>query len=399
MTALTIDGCPFDPLLAEWRVRTPTTKVLFDFRLPSASAGMIADLRGAIAYLLVRRTPEQVHGFLSRCRVLARHAAACRGGPIRAFDLRDFEEFRRSLDVRQLYLAAHMLTALKHLDAAGFAGIAEDLRRELPTMRVSYPRLTSPARTACRRSGPLSPTEMAAVTAALEKAWAEGRLAVADFALCMLALALRPRPGQAALLKVGDLFPPASGRSAGMLRMPVIKIRRRGAPAPRADVRCLHPDVADALAAQCRVAVAWGGARGIAPADCPMFPPDPEAGRRDDGPELPWIVGHSTAGAIARRITRTFASLDLSAVRKRPDERRILATRLRRSLATSARSAGCTFEQIGHLLGHSGRATAAVYTGPSVGVIERVERAVDFRPLAQLYRRELEAAAQEGNKS
>ena len=392
MSAQTIDGCRFDPELPVWRVRTPTARLLFDFELPHISPGMRDDLRRALRRLLVQTRPEMVLKVLSGFRVLAKHAATRKGKAVEVICIGDFEAYRRSLDGSEHHLAASTLECLKALDSAAFGHLSQDLKQELSSIYVAVPARSSPARMACPRSGALSRNELAVALAALRRAWAASDISAFNYALCMLALAVACRPGQAALLKVGDLIVSSAGGFSMDVTMPLIKLRRRAGPAPRARARRLHEDVATALAVQRTAAIAWGKARGVAAAECPLFFEAPRGPRRTDWPQLPWMIGHSSGAAIGGRIVRTFSALDLSAMRARHDERTITATRLRRSIATDARSAGRTFEQIGQLLWQTGSTAAAIYTGPSVGLIERVEKAVDFKPLSDLYRRELEAA-------
>jgi len=107
---------------------------------------------------------------------------------------------------------------------------------------------------------------------------------------------------------------------------------------------------------------------------------------------LPWTIGHASGASISVRITTIFHELELSSFRVAEEERTITATRLRRSVATIGRGKGLSYKQIGNLMGHHGPSAAHIYSGPDVGVIKRIEAAIDFKAVADLYTRELAEA-------
>ena len=105
--------------------------------------------RAAVGCELLVDRPELAHESLKSCRVLLRHAAARKGGPIDVFDLADFQAYRRSLPARQLDLAVKVLDSLRRLAAHDFDRLAADLRLDLWNLQVVVLPKSSPANLAC----------------------------------------------------------------------------------------------------------------------------------------------------------------------------------------------------------------------------------------------------------
>ena len=231
----------------------------------------------------------------------------------------------------------------------------------------------------------------------LQAAHERGEVRLDDFALALLTIGLAPRPGQSALLKVSDLSISAGpgGEDLFAITMPVIKVIRSHEPPAREKPQRLHHRLGGLLALQCAAARCWAAAKNMVADDAPMFPYHWQSAKYSD---LPWTVGHASGPALSARLTGMFERLDLSSMRADEAERGITATRIRRSLASIARGKGRSHAQVGRLLGHHGPWAAHVYCTPGVEVIRAVERAIDFRPVAELYLRELETARQEGRR-
>lgn len=387
----TIDGCTFDASGTTWRVRTPSERLLFNFTLPEADESMRRWIRETTAARMRTEAPETVHAGLNGCRVLLRFAAALDGsGGIGRFTLAQFEAYRAGLPATQLCLAKDLLETLRKMDRLGdrlgLAGLDDEFREQLPLLSVRTLPRVSAVKTMCPKKGALSEAELGKALRALRAAYELGGISLQNFSLAIMTIGLVPRPAQSAQLKVGDLIVTTGpdGSKACVLIVPRVKHRRHGRTVRRVTERPLVPSIGAILERQCAAAVLWGAKRGIAASECPMFPVADTRHRGIAWPELPGTARHSGGSDISARLVATFANLRLVSSRIEGHQS-VSATRLRRTLASIARGRGRSYGDVGQLLGHLNGATAHVYVEGTVGMIERVEAAVDVRPLAVMF--------------
>jgi hypothetical protein len=235
----------------------------------------------------------------------------------------------------------------------------------------------------CPFRGPLTALEDEAYQAALNSAYADGRLSDEEFFASWLSRALGQRPSQTAALKVCDLMVEtlADGSRGYMIQVPRVKQRTITHPRAAVKVRPLIQQIGAPLHAYVQAIVERFQRRLADPTQAPIFPrPKQLAGQNDtylwhrSGAEMAaMLIGVSKK--IGARSERTGKPLHIT------------PSRLRRTVGTRAAQEGHGELIIAEILDHSNATSARFYVEAVPEIVARIDAATAhaMAPLARAF--------------
>jgi integrase len=231
-------------------------------------------------------------------------------------------------------------------------------------------------------SGPFSDTELQAIQASLDDAFAIGEIEEDAYLLGWLFMTLGQRPVQYAALKVCDVITQSlnDGNKAYILRVPRAK-QRHQSPRTTFKERPLISQIGAPLSLYARKIQAYFQEILSDPSQAPLFP-QKRAARIAPGFDF-----HRTAGSLGVILAQTLSKLNVVSERT-GEQLHITPTRFRRTFGTRAAQEGHGELVIAELLDHSDTQNVGVYVGCVPEIAARIDRAVaiELAPLAQAFK-------------
>jgi len=234
--------------------------------------------------------------------------------------------------------------------------------------------------------GPLTDVERSAVQAALNDAFAAGKLPLDDYLLVWLCLLLGQRNIQFAMLKVCDIREIAKndGSIEYVLRVPRVKQESAETRREQFKERLIAPSIGKMLMAYANSVRAQFEDEAEFSDDSSQAPLFPQRGTtRSDRPGFHYHVSPHEVGG---RVTSIFEALQVYSERT-GEPIKVTSKRLRHTVATSAAREGHGELIIAELLDHSDTQNVGVYVKATPEIVERIDRAVALRiaPLAHAF--------------
>lgn len=308
------------------------------------------------------------------------------GRSLDSIALTDVVRFGEGLGARQLYQLRRLKEHLLLWMELGIPGLDQDLRDALPRLSTERHEIGKAVRTMATDSGPLTDLEYEAITSAIRREFANGRLSLGNYTLMTLAPTLGARPQQLATMKCKDFIetPRQEGGSVFILQVTRLKQGKGIRPRTLFRARELSAGVGALVRSQCQAAAQWAAKHGVAAGEAPIFP-SPQVSK-SNGMAGIGLLGHFAGRGISDKLSRLLHGLQVISDRTgQPLE--LAPIRLRRTLGTRAAAEGCSASVIADLMDHSWIDSSLVYIETRPTMIERIDKALALQiaPLAQAF--------------
>ncbi|MPR12868.1 site-specific integrase [Microvirga tunisiensis] len=388
----TIDGATFDPSLLVWRLVGAIKPRKFDFlSIPFVTEELRIAIRDACASLLLSASPDRVWMILSSLRSFFKFSISqCHtSAPIENITLAGFMNYATSIPLRKRHKLARFRESLLSLRSVGFPHLQDDLVATLSELKIPEHDKGSAVSTMDPTKGPLTDLEYDALIAAIQDAFAQNQMNLADYVLIMLGITLGARPTQLAMVKVKDLQVGVkpSGDKFYVLRITRLKQGKGVRPRTYFRDRALAADFGAIVERQCKASRTWASERGLNEDEAPLFPSNHYFDRPSEYTSVaPRYEYHRGGAIIGERISRTLSKLRVVSERT-GKPMRIFQARIRRTFGTRLAAEGYDLDVISELMDHSHSKSSHVYIETRPELIERVDRALALKmaPMAQAF--------------
>lgn len=383
-----LSGAVFDPSAKRWAFHDGLHSISVNFERLSecATDELIAATKFPLIWYAENSQATTVVSLFDHLRRLLESMSAAQGQPVSVIDAPLLANFRASLTWDTEWKLGALSAFLKKWDSLGVPGVTDAAVRFLKSIRLKGSRKGAAVLTMDPLKGPLTDIERSATQAALNDAFAAGKIALDDYLLTWLCLLLGQRNIQFAMLKVCDVkdIAKADGSHEYVLRVPRAKQGSAEARREQFKERLITPSIGKMLigyADSVRKRFGRDGKFSVAPSQAPLFPQ-----RSATKKPRPGFHYHTSPGEIGNRIRSVFEALQVYSERT-GEPIKVTSKRLRHTVATSAAREGHGELIIAELLDHSDTQNVGVYVMATPEIVERIDRAVALRiaPLAHAF--------------
>lgn len=380
-TARTRSGVEFAPEEVHWCFRDGTTRVSINFALlPEACAPLLLGLKRTLLWFLENRAPGSSNHNYTEFVWLARMLDDGSVAVIERIRPEDIVSIKLSSEKAEHRLAS-VRAFLGKWSELGAPGVEEDVACVLERMSLKQNPVGVAVATLDPKKGPLTDLEFEAIQAALNNAYAKGKIDTECLLLCYLLMALGARPVQLAALKCSDLIVPGNPDGDYVLRVPRAKQREQP---ERGEFkwRKLTRQLGERLAAHVQTLQAEFADRLQDAREAPLFP----LRHRADNTDAPGFEYHATPNHLSKRVAAVFTGLCVPSERL---EGPIPASpiRFRRTFATRAAEEGWPLLVIAELMDHAHTRHVEVYAGLTSRIRAKFSRkiAMEMAPIAMAF--------------
>jgi integrase len=378
------EGTVFDATADIWSFRDGTVTVHIDFtRLTALPAELRYAAKRTMLLLVEKGSPRSLDSYFhALVDFMTFWEFGARQTPpvIRGVDYLNYRATKRGAK-----RASHLKTLLRKWHGLGVPGLEPELLSVLKrTKNKPHPKGVAVA-TMDPVKGPFTDIEFQAVQAALNDAYALGKIETSDFVLAWLFMALGSRPTQFAAMKVRD-FHVRQVDGAIDYSIDVPRAKKKSKPT-RGELRNrpLNRHVGE-LVGRYAEAVRTAFIDLLPdPLDAPMFPA--LSARKA------WSAGfehHPTPQSVGGRLTYAVSALRVQSERTGA-AMRINAQRFRRTFGTRAAQEGHGVLVLAELLDHEDTQNVRVYVETRPDIAQRIDKAValELAPIAQAFKGKL----------
>lgn len=379
--ARTKTGVEFDPLSDIWAYQDGLTRVSLDFKnISGLSAALLNSAKSTLRWFAENRSPDHLENLFTRLQHFTR--TCCRPeAPHDSIAAADILNYKSCLESANAWYVGTLAGLLKKWHRLGYPGVDGDVLQLFEQLRTKGNAKGVAVLTMDPEEGPYTTIEVEGLQAALNAAFANGRIETADYVMAWLYLLLGQRNKQYAALKVCDvrITSDADGNTTYSIMMPRAK---KGTVSVRDGMleRPLIEQFGEILVGYAKqVERAFSGILDD-PRQAPLFPSS-EGTWEAAGYEY-----HQPAADMGSRLKRTLERLSVHSERT-GKVIKVSARRFRRTIGTRAAEEGYSPLVIAGLLDHADTQNVGVYTANSPAIIERIDRAIamDMAPLAQAF--------------
>lgn len=395
-TVRTKSGVGFDPSVDRWAYKDEVIDVSMNFaRLRKGLSDELVDsAKAALCWFAVNRSPGYLLSLFDRFVHFVSNSSRANGILFR-ITAADFLNYKAQLDESNEWYLGKLAALLKKWHGLGYPGVDADVLQLLKQLRIKGSIKGVAVLTMDPEQGPYTQIEMEGLQAALNGAYAEGRVDTADYVMAWLYMLLGQRNKQYAALKVCDVH--VKSDTGGLLRysvmMPSAK-KRTASPRDRMLERPLVEQFGEVLVEYARRVRQCFENVMTDPLQAPLFPAR-TAERSSREYEF-----HRTAGDMGGRLKRVLEALSVHSERTGRTIN-VNALRFRRTIGTRAAEEGHGPLVIARLLDHADITYVGVYAANSPAIIDRIDRAIamEMAPLAQAFAGTLVDGSAEGTSS
>ncbi|MBO9184571.1 site-specific integrase [Rhizobium sp. L80/93] len=372
-TAVTKDGHVFAPQSDVWPLRAlAANSMAFDFaKFVWISERMKHKLKLGLCWHLEHFSFSHAMNLYHRIgsfydAVLARKGTICD-----AIELRDILNYRATLNDQTQWKLGVLRILLENIEDFGYGFCSPEVRDYLREATIKGNVKGTSIRTRDPNEGAFSDSELMSIQAAINDAYAEGRIKLYTYAAVWLFLGYGPRPIQIAALKESDLIVAENGDvRAYALRMPRAKQRGQD-PRTSFKTRYCSKQIGMLLEEVIQANREKRTRLGLLGEDWPVFM------AKKDG-ELPGLQFHMSSQQIGYLLKDAAA---------RVIGLKTNAKRFRITLAQRAVDDGKDKHTVAELLDHSDTQNVGVYYEASPAVVPRLDRhlAMELAPIAQAF--------------
>lgn len=375
---VTKSGVQFDATADIWEYQDGVNNTYLDFtKLTNSSKSFREYAKRVLSWYAENRSPDHLKNMFQRLQ----HFLRASNHEISSISAVDLLNYRAGLNESTAWYLGNLAGLLKKWKKFGYPGVDDDAELLLKQLRFKGNAKGVAVLTWDVNDGPFTHIETEALHAALNNAYANGTVSMADYVLAWLCILLGQRNKQLSALKVCDvqLKWDEHGTPKYSILMPSAK-KRTLTPRERLVERPLNEHFGEILIEYADTVRAKFKSMLPDPNQAPLFPVSRIA-RGSSGFEF-----HRTAVDIGQITTRLFESLGVISERtgKAMD---ISAVRFRRTIGTRAAEEGFGPLVIAALLDQADTQNVGVYSANSPEIIERIDRAIamEMAPLAQAF--------------
>ncbi len=384
----TLSGATFDPCARRWSFHDGLQAISINFeRLSECATDEFVDrMKAPLIWYAENTEGTTVHAVFDNIRRVLEPMAVAQARPVSVIDASLLANFRATLTSDTEWRLGALSAFIKKWHSLGVPGVTDDAVRFLKDIRLKGNRKGVAVLTMDPLVGPLTNVERSAVQAALNDAFAAGKVTLDEYLLAWLCLLLGQRNIQFALLKVCDISEvvKSDGSREYVLRVP--RVKQEGAAARREQFkeRLITPSIGKMLLAYAdSVRERFDSEAEFPddPAQAPLFPQ--KGATKMDRPDFHY---HTSPMALGVRISSIFEALQVYSERT-GEPIKVTSKRLRHTVATSAAREGHGELIIAELLDHSDTQNVGVYVKATPEIVERIDRALALRmaPLAHAF--------------
>lgn len=377
----TQSGATFDPSAARWSYRDGVTNVSLDFdALEGATEEFVRASKAVLAWYAENRSPDHLSNMFQRLKHFAK-ARASHAQTLTSIGADDLINYRASLDETNAWYLSTFAGLLRRWHRLGYAGVDDDAVLLLKQLRLHGNRKGEAVLTMDPNEGPFTYLELEGLQAALNAAYAEGRVNTEQFVLAWLYMLLGQRNTQHAVLKVCDvrLVRNEDGEPTYSIMMPRAKQRHRDLRDEFTERPLIEQfgeilyEYAERLRQEFATALPDAG-------EAPLFPSRASTRWSDD------YKFHQSSSELGQILKAVLESLEVVSERT-AQKLKILPVRFRRTIGTRAAEEGYGPLVIAKLLDHTDTQNVMVYSANSPAIIDRIDRSVamGMAPLAQAF--------------
>lgn len=382
----TLSGAVFDPHMRRWAFHDGLNPISVNFgRLSECATGQLIEaLKFPMVWYAENTEGTTLLALFDHLRKLLEDSTGDQGRPVSVIDAAVLITYRASLTSETEWRLGALSAFLKKWNALGIPGVTDDAVRFLRSIRLKGNRKGTAVLTMDPLTGPLTDLERSAVQAALNEAFAAGKVPLDDYLLVWLCLLLGQRNIQFAMLKVCDVreVVKADGSREYVLRVPRVKQESIAVRREQFKERLITPSIGKMLLAYASgVRERHEDLYAEDPSQAPLFPQ-----RMKTRGVRPAFHNHTTPVEIGNRITSIFKALQVYSERT-GKQIKVTSKRLRHTVATFAAREGHGELIIAELLDHTDTQNVGVYVKATPEIVERIDRAVALRmaPLAHAF--------------
>lgn len=380
-TVTTQNGAVFDPRQPRWSYRDGAVSVNIDFSsITGVTRKFLLNMKLVIIWYVENKSPAHARGMFLHMKKFLKIIS--RDTIVSEITDTDIMNYRAQLDANSYWYLASFAGFLKKWHSLGLPGITKDTIDFLNDIRLKGNLKGEAVLTMDPVMGPFTNIERDALCFALNNAYANDNINIADYLLCLLTALLGQRPVQYSYLKVCDIQ--AEQRDDGsftcILRIPRAKQRGQRLRSVFRE-RALIPQIGNLLVEYSEMVKMHFIGHLKDPQQAPLFPDIRKKARYFEGLQF-----HQTAGSIHSRVVSIFNKLNVTSERT-GELIHISPIRFRRTVGTQAAAEGHGELIIAELLDHSDTQNVGVYVAATPEIVERIDRAVAARlaPLAQAF--------------
>lgn len=378
----TKNGVEFDASADHWAYEDEVEDVSIDFAKlrQGLSSELVESAKATLRWYAENASPAYVKNLFNRFLHFERSVSK-RGLVLSRITAANLLSYKAQLNQSTAWYLRAVGTFFKKWDGLGYPGVEADALSLLKQLRIKGNARGVAVLTMDPEDGPYTHIEVEGLQAALNAAYAEGRVETADYVMAWLYMLLGQRNKQYAALKVCDvqMKSDANGNPRYLVMMPRAK-KRLVNPRVQMVERPLVEQFGEILVEYAqRVRQSFEGVL-TDTLQAPLFPCS-KSDRGSEGYEF-----HATAFALGRRLTKVLEGLSVQSERTGMAVK-VNARRFRRTIGTRAAEEGHGPLVIAGLLDHADIQHVGVYVANSPAIIERIDRAIamEMAPLAQAF--------------
>lgn len=387
-TVKTLSGAVFDPSVKRWAFHDGLHAISVNFGRLSAYATeeLIEAAKFPMIWYAENAEGVSLHSIFDHLRKLLEASAATQSRQVSIIDAALLISYRATLNPNTEWRLGALSSFLKKWSSLGASGVTDDAVRYLKSIRLKGNQKGVAVMTMDPLAGPLTSLERTAVQAALNDAFAIGKVSLEDYLLAWLCLLLGQRNIQFAMLKVCDVseIVKTDGSREYVLRVPRAKQASSEVRRDQFKERLITSSIGRMLASYAKSVREQFEKNDVYAGDALQAPLFPERMKRYG--VRPSFHNHASPDELGKRIRAIFDDLQVYSERT-GEPIKVNAKRLRHTVATFAAREGHGELIIAELLDHSDTQNVGVYVKATPEIVERIDRAVALRmaPLAHAF--------------
>lgn len=384
----TLSGATFEPGGKRWAFHGGLQTISVNFERLSACATdeFVGWMKVPLIWYAENTEGTTLLAVFDNIRRVLEPMSVALGRPVSEIDAPLLANFRASLTPDTEWKLGALSAFIKKWYSLGVPGVTDDAVRFLNNIRLKGNRKGVAVMTMDPLVGPLTNVERSAVQAALNNAFAAGKVALDEYLLAWLCLLLGQRNIQFAMLKVCDISEvvKSDGSSEYVLRVPRVKQASAAARREQFKERLITPSIGKMLltyAISVRERFGCEAEFSNDPSQAPLFPQ--KGATKMNRPDF---HRHTSPTELGVRISSIFEALQVYSERT-GEPIKVTSKRLRHTIATTAAREGHGELIIAELLDHSDTQNVGVYVKATPEIVERIDRALALRmaPLAHAF--------------
>lgn len=384
----TLNGATFDPRENRWSFHDGLRPISVNFESLAkyATEDFIEAVKFPLIWYAENTEGTSVANEFQLLRTMLEVMAVAQGKSVDVIDAALLINYRGLISQNKEWRLGALSAFLKKWHHLGVPGVTDDAVRFLKSVRLKGNRKGVAVLTMDPLEGPLTDVERSAVQAALNDAFAAGKISLDDYLLFWLCLLLGQRNIQFAMLKVCDVreIVKKDGAHEYVLRVPRVKQESAEARREQFKERLITPSIG-------KILVAYANSVRERFEDAPDFTDDSSQAplfpqRGVDKRQRAYFIFHISPTEVRNRVQSVSRVLQVYSERT-GEAIKITPKRFRHTVATSAAREGHGELIIAELLDHSDTQNVGVYVKATPEIVERIDRAIAIRmaPLAHAF--------------